>query len=95
MDKQALLKTAHLARLCLSEREQNTLPGDLKNILDHFHKISSVNTKGLKPLVHPLEGIDPPPPPASGQIQKWDQPEELLNLSEELLGSEYKVPSVV
>ena len=97
MDKKDLLKTAHLAKLHLSEAEYEDTAGDLKTILNHFHKISRVDTTGIRPLTHPLEGVTPPPSPRPDRVCKTrdSDREELLNLTEERVGAEHKVPVVV
>jgi aspartyl-tRNA(Asn)/glutamyl-tRNA(Gln) amidotransferase subunit C len=46
---------AHLSRLELSEMETNQLGKDLSKVLNFFNQIAEVNTKGVEPLVTPVE----------------------------------------
>lgn len=55
MDAETLKKMAHLSRLELSEMETNQLGKDLSKVLNFFNQIAEVNTKGVEPLVTPVE----------------------------------------
>ena len=90
-----MLKTAYLARLQLSPDEKKMFSLQLKNIFEHFNKIASVNTEGVKPLVHPLEGIVETDFSREDVVKKWHNTEKLINLAPEVLGYEYKVPPVI
>ena len=99
MNKKKLLHTAKLANLYLSPKEQDEFTHQLGHVLEHFSKISKINTKGVLPLTHPLEGLglvegplreDKPNPPSS-----LLKPSNILALAPETLGKEYKVPPVV
>ena len=97
MDKKDLLKTAQLAKLHLSEAEYEGIAEDLKTILNHFHKISRVDTRGVRPLTHPLDGITPPAPGRQDKACQTGESDRnhLLNLTGERVGTEHKVPVVV
>ena len=95
MNKKEVLKTAHLARLQLSPDEEKMFSLQLKNIFEHFNKIASVNTKGVEPLVHPLEDIVGTDFSREDVVKKWHDPEKLIHLAPEVLGHEYKVPPVI
>jgi aspartyl-tRNA(Asn)/glutamyl-tRNA(Gln) amidotransferase subunit C len=53
--KEDALKTAHLARIELSEEECGNLAADLTQILDYFDKISELDTDEVVPANHVLE----------------------------------------
>ena len=55
IDKQLLNKLCDLALLKITLEEEKILQAHLTEILSHFQKISAVNTKGVAPLVNPLE----------------------------------------
>ena len=95
MDKQELIKTARLARLKLSEKEKKEFAEQLQIVFEYFKEIASVDTKGIAPLVYPLEDIILSEPLREDQVQRWKNKEELLSLASERLGDEYKVPPVV
>ena len=90
-----MAKTAKLARLELSEQEKKDFSGELSLVFSYFKCISSVDTKGISPLVYPLEGLVPPPALRPDEGEPSLNREALLNLAPQKLGSEYKVPPVV
>jgi aspartyl-tRNA(Asn)/glutamyl-tRNA(Gln) amidotransferase subunit C len=95
MNKEDLIKTARLARLGLSEEEMSAFTGQLEVVFKYFDHISSVNTQGVEPLVHPLDGIESTGPLRKDQVQDVQNKKELLELAPQCLGNEYKVPPVV
>ena len=96
MDKKELIKTARLARLKLSEKEQLEFTDQLKVIFEYFNRISSINTKDILPLVYPLDDIESMISLREDKVQTMKEKKaELLDLAPERLGDEYKVPPVV
>ena len=95
MNKEELIKTARLARLELSEKEIESYTDQLRVIFDYFNHISSVDTRGVEPLIHPLDGIEHSNSIRQDQVQEVQNKEELLSLAPDRLGNEYKVPPVV
>ena len=97
MDKKELIKTARLARLKLSEKEQLEFTDQLKVIFEYFKRISSIDTKDTLPLVYPLDGIESMVSLREDKVQtmREEKKAELLALAPERLGDEYKVPPVV
>ena len=95
MNKEELQKTAYLAHLKLTAEEESEFSGQLKLIFQYFNRISTIDTQGTKPLVYPLEGIEPPAPAREDQTQLDTAPEELLKIAPDRLGNEYKTPPVV
>lgn len=55
MDAESIKKIAHLSRLELNETETNQFAGELGKILTFFNQIETINTKGVEPLVTPVE----------------------------------------
>lgn len=55
MDAETVKKMAHLSRLELSDTESNQLASDLSKVLGFFNQISEVDTKGVEPMVTPVE----------------------------------------
>ncbi len=58
IDKETVDKVAHLARLELSEREKETLMGDMGKILDFMDKLNEVDTSGIEPLVYMTDEVN-------------------------------------
>ena len=95
MNKEDLLKTASLAKLTLSEEEQEKFTSQLKAVLEYFQKISKINTQKIEPLVHPLDGIEKIEHVRTDSVKNFENTEKLLQLASDRLDREYKVPLVV
>ena len=92
MDAETLKKMAHLSRLELSDAESIQLAGELGKILKFFNQIENVNTKGIEPLVTPIEME----PFWRDDVKKSDvKTEEILANAPSRAGNLYKVPPVV
>jgi len=50
IDKNTIKKLAELARLELSEKEEDSLRGDLDKILSYFEELKEVNTDSVAPM---------------------------------------------
>jgi len=56
----AAIDIAHLCRLAqlaLDENETRTVQGDLERIIRMVDEMQGIDTAGVEPLAHPLEGI--------------------------------------
>lgn len=49
---------AELARLHLTEQEIDEYTLQLNNILEYVDKLNELNTENIKPLSHPIEGVN-------------------------------------
>ena len=95
MNKKELVKISRLARLKLSERELERFTDQIEVVFDYFNRISRIDTKGVEPLVYPLDGVESLSSLREDKTSETQNKEELLQLAPELLGNEYKVPPVV
>ena len=95
MNKADLQKTAYLARIQLSKEEEAEWTEQLKVVFKYFNQIASKHTESTRPLVYPLEGIEPSSPLRADKAQMPQNQEELLGVAPDRLGQEYKVPPVV
>ena len=55
VNKELIKKVALNARLNLTEKEIETFIPEIKEILEHFSKLSKLNTDNVKPSFHPIE----------------------------------------
>ena len=95
MNQEDLKKTAYLARLKLSEKEEAEFAKQLKVVFEYFKKISHINTQNTSPLVYPLEGLVSNSPLREDKAKTTNNQELFLNLAPKRQGREYKVPPVV
>lgn len=55
LDREQVAKTAHLARLSLSESELEQMTGQLGSIVDLIGQLNEVDTTDAEPMVHAIE----------------------------------------
>jgi aspartyl-tRNA(Asn)/glutamyl-tRNA(Gln) amidotransferase subunit C len=83
---------AHLSRLDLTEAEKDTFAEQLSAIVGYIAKLNALDTAGVEPMVHGIEGR---------QITRPDVPAESLPRSEALRNAPdhsegcFKVPRII
>lgn len=93
--KELLKKLFQLSGLKTPEKEAEltAVATDLQEILSHFQKIKEVDTKGVKPLVNPLEQKE------KNLYMREDRPvavkEDFLNQASNKEGNLIKTPRVI
>lgn len=55
IDRDTVLKVAHLARLELTEEEVTTMTGQMSEIVSFVEKINELDTTGIEPTAHVLD----------------------------------------
>jgi aspartyl-tRNA(Asn)/glutamyl-tRNA(Gln) amidotransferase subunit C len=89
IDREQLLKVAHLARLELRDEEIERLEGQLNDILEAVSKVSELDLSDVPPTSHPLDVVN---------VWAEDEPRPSLPVDEALAnaperdGSYFKVP---
>lgn len=92
IEKKEIERIAHLARLSLTPAESESFAAKLSSILDYFNQIRQVDTKGVEPMVTPVD-IE--------QYLREDERKEGVPVDEALSGAPdrsgnlFKVPPVV
>jgi len=92
VDKSTLQKISSLARLRLTENEQDLFGEQLTTVLEAFEKLSQVNTEGVEPLVTPTEMVHEL---RADQVQTYQRVQQALDEGPERVGNLFKVPPVV
>jgi len=92
VNKEDVLKIAHLARLELNPNEIEPMQESINKVLDWMEALNAVNTDHVEPLVHMT--------PAMNQfredVAKQDLPKEkALALGPDTNGQYFKVPQVI
>lgn len=59
IEREQVLHVARLSRLRLTDREVDSLSGELSSILDHVDRLAEVDIDGVEPTSHvvPLENV--------------------------------------
>ena len=55
IDKTALNKIAHLARLIIKPEEESTLLNSMDSVLSWMEQLNEVDTQGVEPLTHIMD----------------------------------------
>lgn len=55
IDKAALTKIAHLARLQIKPEEEDALLNSMDSVLSWMEQLDEVNTEGVEPLIHMMD----------------------------------------
>jgi aspartyl-tRNA(Asn)/glutamyl-tRNA(Gln) amidotransferase subunit C len=55
IDRDQVLHVARLARLRLTDKELERMPGELSHILDHVEKMGELDLDGVEPTAHVVE----------------------------------------
>jgi aspartyl-tRNA(Asn)/glutamyl-tRNA(Gln) amidotransferase subunit C len=89
---QQLKKTAHLARLNLTEEEVEIYSKQLEDILNYFQKLQELDTSNVEPMAHvlPLNNIW-----REDEIKESMDQELILMNAPEVENNCFKVPKIV
>ena len=83
---------AHLSRLELTEAEKDTFAEQLNSIVGYMDKLNALDTSGVEPMVHGIEGAQAVRPDSAGGSLPRD--EALLNAPQQSEGC-FKVPRII
>lgn len=89
---QQLKKTAHLARLNLTEEEVELYSKQLEDILNYFQKLQELDTSNVEPMAHvlPLNNIW-----REDEVKESMDQELILMNAPEVENNCFKVPKIV
>lgn len=92
IDDSLVAKLSRLSALSLGPEEKKQMKGYLKETLSHFERIKTIDTKGIEPLISPLE---PPLSMSKDEVKDFPDKESLLNQAPQKQGLLVKVPPTV
>lgn len=85
-------RAAYLARLDVSDDQASGFVGDLSQILDMVDQLQSVDTRGIAPLLHPLDATQRL---RADDVTENDQRERFQRCAPAVEDGLYLVPRVV
>lgn len=91
-DREQVRKVAHLARLELTETEEEQFAGQLSSILDYFQQLSELDTENVAPTTR---AIDVSNVERADELQPYGDREALLQSAPEQEGDYFKVPKIL
>jgi aspartyl-tRNA(Asn)/glutamyl-tRNA(Gln) amidotransferase subunit C len=83
---------AHLSRLELTEAQKDTFAEQLSVIVGYMDKLNALDTSGVEPLVHGIEGRQMMRPDVPAE--SLPRPEALRNAPDQSEGC-FKVPRII
>ena len=92
LTREDVLHTAQLAKLTFSEQQQDSLAGDLSDILEYAAMLEELDTENVAPLTHVLENTN---------VLREDEAKEGLSIEEVLQnapdkeGRAFRVPKML
>ncbi len=92
LDREEVLKIAHLARLGVDDAEVERYADELSNILLLVDRMNAVDTTGVTPLAHPLDGTQRLRPDVVNEIDRRDAFQQIAPAVSDGL---YLVPKVI
>ncbi|MDH3412651.1 MAG: Asp-tRNA(Asn)/Glu-tRNA(Gln) amidotransferase subunit GatC [Gammaproteobacteria bacterium] len=92
LPREEVLKIAHLARLGVDDAEVERHAGELSNILALVDRMNAVNTSGVAPMAHPLDGTQRLRPDV---VTETDQRVAFQEIAPAVRDGFYLVPKVI
>jgi len=92
LDKTQVERIAHLARLAVDEQDIPGYMRDLSNILALVEQMNTVDSAGVVPMAHPLEGKQRL---RKDQVTEVDEREILQTVAPRVEAGLYLVPKVI
>lgn len=92
IDREQVQKVAHLARLSLTEEEEEQFTGQLNSILDYFEQLSELDTDSVPPTTR---AIDVSNITRADQLEPFSDRNALLDNAPEREDTFFKVPKIL
>jgi aspartyl-tRNA(Asn)/glutamyl-tRNA(Gln) amidotransferase subunit C len=91
LDRDTVHKVASLARLKLTEAEEQQFATQLSGILDYVEQLNELDVTGVEPTTR---AIDVSNVVRADKVQTWGDREELLDCAPERDGEFFRVPRI-
>jgi aspartyl-tRNA(Asn)/glutamyl-tRNA(Gln) amidotransferase subunit C len=92
IDRDTVRKVAHLARLELSDSEEELFTGQLNNILGYVEELSALDTQGVEPTTRAIETTNVV---REDELTPWQGLEEILQNAPDREDQFFKVPKIL
>ena len=92
LDKEAVGKIAHLARLGVDADEYEPYTRNLSDILSFVEQLNAVDTSGVEPMAHPMDASQRLRP---DQVSESDQRDQFQRIAPKVEAGLYLVPKVI
>ena len=92
LDKEAVSRIAHLARLGVDASEYDSYARNLSDILSFVEQLNAVDTSGVEPMAHPLDANQRLRP---DEVSESDRREQFQRIAPRVEAGLYLVPKVI
>lgn len=92
LDREEVLKIAHLARLGVDDAEVKRYADELSNILALVDRMNAIDTASVAPMAHPLDGVQRL---RSDAVSESNRREEFQKIAPAVRDGLYLVPKVI
>ncbi len=92
IDREQVKKVAHLARLNITEAEEEQFTGQLNSILDYFEQLSELDTENVPPTTRAIEVFNITRP---DELEPFPNKDALLASAPEQEGHYFRVPKIM
>ncbi|MGC9505063.1 Asp-tRNA(Asn)/Glu-tRNA(Gln) amidotransferase subunit GatC [Baaleninema sp.] len=92
IDKQEIHKVAHLARLEMTEAEEEEFSGQVSELLDYVEQLRELDTDDVKPTAHIMDMRNIA---RSDRQEIYPHRDDLLESAPEQEGDFFKVPKIL
>ncbi len=92
LDREEVKKVAHLARLELTDAEEEQFTIQLRSILDYFDQLAELDTTNVKPTTRAIEVSNITRDDA---LQPFDDRDRILSGAPDQDGDFFKVPKIL
>ena len=92
VDKETVVQIARLARIRVPDEQQESLTGELNNILGWIEQLNEVETEGVVPMT---SVVARKAPLRDDQVTDGDKPEQIVRNAPEADRDFFLVPKVV
>ena len=92
IDREQVRKVAYLARLNITETEEEQFTTQLNSILDYFEQLSELDTENVPPTTRAIETSNITRP---DKLEPFAYKEDLRNSAPEQDGDYFRVPKIM
>ena len=92
IDRAEVRKVANLARLNITEAEEEEFTTQLNSILEYFDQLSELDTTDVAPTTRAIETSNIT---RADRLSPFDRKEELLQAAPEQQGEFFRVPKII
>lgn len=92
LDKESVLSIAHLARLGVEDTDLERYADELSKILTLVDRMNAVDTSGVPPMAHPLDGVQRL---RADTVTETDRRDAFQKLAPAVSDGLYLVPKVI